>query len=87
MFLRILKSLEVNTYIFLYTTVLLYFLETDWMLKGVIALGSGYIIAIICCVVCMYIKCTKFLKFRYRQFRNQREIERMPEPIQLNLLS
>ena len=42
MFLRILKSLEVNTYIFLYTTVL----ETDWMLKGVIALGSGYIIAI-----------------------------------------
>ena len=57
------------------------------MLKGVIVLGSGYIIAIICCVVCMCIKCIKFLKFRYRQFRNQREIERIPEPIQLNLLS
>ena len=57
------------------------------MLKAVIALGTGYIIAIICCFVCVSVKCVKFLKFRYRQFRNQREVERMPEPIQLNLLS
>ena len=85
MFLRILKSLEVNIYFC--TLLFFYILERDWMLKGVIALASGYIIAIICCVVCMCIKCIKFLKFRYRQFRNQREIERMPEPIQLNLLS
>ena len=57
------------------------------MLKAVIALGTGYIIAIICCFVCVSVKCVKYLKFRYRQLRNQREVERMPEPIQLNLLS
>ena len=57
------------------------------MLKGVIALGTGYILAIICCVVCLSVKCVKFLRFRYRQFRNQREIERLPEPIQMNLLN
>ena len=63
------------------------FLEKDWMLKGVIALGTGYILAIICCVVCLCDKCVKFLRFRYRQFRNQREIQRLPEPIQMNLLN
>lgn len=63
------------------------FLEKDWMLKGVIALGTGYILAIVCCVVCLCVKCVKFLRFRYRQFRNQREIERLPEPIQMNLLN
>ena len=73
-------------FIFLYI-IFLIFLERDWMLKGVIALGTGYIIAILCCVVCLCVKCVKFLRFRYRQFRNQREIERLPEPIQMNLLN
>ena len=79
--------MKYKVYIFLYITILLYFLEKSWMLKAVIALGTGYIIAIICCFVCVSVKCVKYLKFRYRQFRNQREVERMPEPIQLNLLS
>ena len=63
--------------------------EKDWMLKGVIALGTGYIIAIICCTVCVCVKCINFLKLRYRQFVNyrEREMEVIPEPIQLRLLS
>ena len=57
------------------------------MLYGLIILSSGYIIAMICCIVCVCVKCVKFVKFRHRQFRNQREIERMSEPIQLDIFS
>ena len=60
--------------------------DKPWMLHGIIALGSGYIIAIICAVCFICTRCIQFLKFRHRQFRNQREIERNPEPIQLRLL-
>lgn len=56
-------------------------------MKGVIALGTGYIIAIICCTIFVCVKCFNCLKNRHRQFRNQREMERIPEPIQLRLLS
>ena len=64
-----------------------YILGKDWMLYGLIILSSEYIIAMICCIVCVCVKCVKFLKFRHRQFRNQREIERMSEPIQLDIFS
>ena len=32
------------------------------------------------------VKCIKFLQFKHRQFRNQREIERNPQHFQLHLL-
>ena len=81
-----LNILIYNFYVFC-MSLFFYILGKDWMLYGLIILSSGYIIAMICCIVCVCVKCVKFLKFRHRQFRNQREIERMSEPIQLDIFS
>ena len=58
------------------------------MLYGVITLGSGYILFMLCCTVCVTIKCVKCLKLRCRQYRNQRDLERRENPltIQMSLL-
>ena len=62
------------------------FLEKDWKLYGLIGLSTVFIIVIAVGIVYLCVKCVKFLKFRHRQFRNQREMERNPQPIQLRLL-
>ena len=62
------------------------FLDKDWILYGFITLGSVLGLAILAGIVCLCIKCIKILKFRYRHFRNQRQVERNPQQIGLRLL-
>ena len=53
------------------------------MLYTIIALAAGYGIIMIGCVLCACFRCVKFLKFKHRQFRNQRDLGFSPEPFEL----
>ena len=55
------------------------------MLYGVIALGSGYILLMLCCTVCVTIKCVKCLKVRHRIYRNQRDVDRRENPLHVQM--
>ena len=74
-----------ETYIFVHYCSF-FILDKDWMLYGFITLGSVFSLVILAGIVCVCMKCIKILKFRYRQFRNQRQVERNPQQIGLRLL-
>ena len=74
-----------ETYIFVHYCSI-FILDKDWMLYGFITLGSVFSLVILAGIVCVCMKCIKILKFRYRQFRNQRQVERNPQQIGLRLL-
>ena len=56
------------------------------MLYGIITLSIVFIITILSGIIYGCMICIKKLKFKYRQFRNQGQIERNPQQIQLRLL-
>ena len=65
---------------------LFYILDRDWKLYGIISLSTVFIIIITIVTVYFGVKCIKILKFRHRQLRNQRQMTRNPQQIQLRLL-
>ena len=52
----------------------------------IITLSSIFLLFFLFGIVYGCVKCKKILKFKYRQFRNQREVERTPQHFQLHLL-
>jgi len=57
------------------------------MLYGIIiTLSSGYILLLLGGIVYGCVKCVRLTKFKLRQSRLEREIRKIPEPIQLQLM-
>ena len=70
-------------YVFLYI-----FLDKPWILYGIIILLSfGYILLLFGGIIYGCVKCIKFTKLKWRQFRQQKEMEKELGPIQLRLLN
>ena len=81
--LRTFNSLE--KYI-LYIIVIFYFLDKDWKFYGIILFIGIFSIIILSGIVYVCVKCIKLIKLKHRQVRNNREMERNPQAIQLRLL-
>ena len=65
----------------------MHFLDTPWVLWGIIiALSTGYAIALVVGLVYGCVKCSRFIQLKIIQFRNQRREESEPHPIQLRQL-
>ena len=69
-------------------TVCLYtFLDTPWVLWGIIiALSSGYAIALIVGLVYGCVKCIKLIQLKIIQFREQQRENSEPNPVDLRVM-
>ena len=56
------------------------------MFNVIVTLSTGYIIGIICGAVYGCVRCIKVLKFKHRQIRNERGVNRNAQHFQLRLL-
>ena len=70
--------------ILLLFSCILIILEKPWMLYGIIiALSSGYAVALIGGIIYGFIKCIQYTHDKVLQFRNKRREEAEPRPMQL----